>query len=66
MCPSVVIPPEGCSSLDGATFGLALALCGAVKYGGVPGMSLAQRVEGFFANVSGSKDEHAVIGAGAF
>jgi len=56
----------GGASLDAAAFGKALALCGAVKYGAVPGFSLTQKAEGFIANVSGTKDEHAVIGAGTF
>ena len=29
----------------------------------VPGMKPAKRLEGFLANLVGSKDEHAVIGA---
>ena len=56
----------GGGDLDTASFGNALALCGVIKYQNVPGMAMAKRVEGFVANVSGSQDEHAVIGAGAF
>jgi len=55
----------GGGELDATTFGQALALCGIIKYGAVSSLSAAQKVEGFVANVSGSKDEHAVIGAGA-
>ena len=49
--------------LDETGFGMALAVCGALKYGSVPGMKPAKRLEGFLANLVGSKDEHAVIGA---
>ena len=52
------------ADLDRDAFANVLALCGAVKYRDVPGMSLAKKVEGFIANVSGSQDEHAVIGVG--
>ena len=41
-----------------------MAVCGLVKYGGVSTLSDSQKVEGFIANLAGSKDEHAVIGAG--
>ena len=45
-------------------FSQCMALCGLVKYGGVPTLSDSAKVEGFLANLAGSKDEHAVIGAG--
>ena len=56
----------GGSSLDATTFGSAIALCGFVKYKEVTNLGAAARVEGFLANLAGSKDEHAVIGAGKF
>ena len=34
------------------------------KYAAVTSMAPAKKVEGFLANLSGAKDEHAVIGAG--
>ena len=52
----------GGSPLGAPEYATAIALCGLVKYGGVPTLSSAQKVEGFLANVSGSKDEHTVIG----
>ena len=42
-------------------FQTALALCGAIKYEEVEGMSLAQRVAGIVANFLGEKDEVAVV-----
>ena len=56
----------GGGSLDEASFGSALALCGVTKYREVGGMAKGKAVEGFLANVGGGKDEHAVIGAGTF
>ena len=55
----------GGGTLDAAGLGKALALCGNVKYRDVPGMGAVRAAEGFLANVEGSKDEHAVIGAGS-
>ena len=42
-------------------FQTALALCGAIKYEEVEGMSLAQRVAGIIPNFLGEKDEQQVI-----
>jgi len=54
----------GGSALAAADYGAALAMCGMVKYGTVPGFGPQQQVEGFLANLSGAKDEHAVIPGG--
>ena len=54
----------GGSPLGQEAFSQCMALCGLVKYGGVPTLSDSAKVEGFLANLAGSKDEHAVIGAG--
>ena len=56
---------NGGSALNEKAFSDALCLCGVVKYATVQSFSDAQRVEGFFDNLTGKKDEHAVIGAGA-
>ena len=52
----------GGQPLSKEAFSQCMALCGMVKYGGVDSLSPAQKVEGFLANLAGSKDEHAVIG----
>jgi hypothetical protein len=51
----------GGADLDSAGYATALALCGIVKYKEVPNFSAASQVEGILANISGSKDEHAVV-----
>jgi len=48
---------------SGGDHKLALALCGAVKYGKVAAMTDAKRVEGFLVNMAGTGDEHAVVAA---
>jgi len=48
---------------SGGNYGLALAICGATKYGKVATMSDAKRVEGLLANLAGTSDEHAVVAA---
>ena len=54
----------GGGTLDQGSFGSALAVCGLVKYKDVPGFTDAQKVEGIFLNITGAKDEHAVIPGG--
>ena len=56
------IAPAIVEMLGAPEYATAVALCGLVKYGGVPSLSNAQKVEGFLANLTGSKDEHTVIG----
>ena len=53
----------GGSPLSADALGQCLALCGMVKYSGIEALSPAQKVEGFLANLAGSKDEMAIIGA---
>jgi len=54
----------GGGDLDAASFATALAVCGLVKYKDVPGFTPGQMVEGILQNMSGAKDEHAVIPGG--
>jgi len=50
--------------ISGGDFNIAIAICGLVKYKDVPGFSAAQMVEGIVLNLTGAKDEHAVIPGG--
>jgi len=52
----------GGSPLSQQAFGHAMAVCGLVKYNEVKALAPPQRVEGFLANLTGSKDEQAVVG----
>jgi len=53
----------GGSPVSAADYGLALAVCGAIKYGKVDALSPAKRVAGIVANLQGAMDEHAVVAA---
>ena len=53
----------GGGAVGAADYGIALALCGAVKYGKVDALSPAKRVAGIVANLQGTMDEHAVVAA---
>ena len=55
----------GGSPLSKDGFSQCLAVCALVKYGAVDSLSADLKVGGFLANLAGSKDEHAVIGAGS-
>jgi len=52
----------GGQPLTKEAFGQCMALCGMVKYAKIDSLSAAQKVVGFLANISGLKDEAAVIG----
>ena len=54
----------GSAPMAAKDYGVAIALCGAIKYGSVAALSSAKRVAGVVANLTGSMDEHAVV-AGA-
>ena len=52
--------------IDASEFVHIIGLCGYIKYEEVEAMSLAQRVEGAFANFLGERDEKAVITAALY
>uniref|UniRef100_A0A7S2CRY1 EF-hand domain-containing protein n=1 Tax=Haptolina brevifila TaxID=156173 RepID=A0A7S2CRY1_9EUKA len=54
----------GGAPLAAADYGLAIALCGAIKYGKVAALSPAKKVAGIVANLQGAMDEHAVVAGG--
>ena len=56
----------GGKPLSEAEYANCLALCAMSKYAAIETLSPAKRVEGFLANLAGTQDEHAVIGAGKF
>ena len=60
----VAVSGGGSAPMAAKDYGVAIALCGAIKYGSVAALSSAKRVAGVVANLTGSMDEHAVV-AGA-
>ena len=52
----------GGGALGKEAFAQCLAVCGVVKYGAVDALGPTQKVEGFLANLTGAKDEQAVVG----
>ena len=57
-----LICASGASLADKGAVGEALAVCALVKYERITGLSTAQKIEGFLANLGGAKDEQAVVG----
>ena len=53
---------NGGQPLSKEAFAQCMAVCATVKYGEIGALGPAQKVEGFLANLAGSKDEHAVVG----